>query len=98
MCLSLHHVRQTANTLKRKQLSWYLQTSENIAANHVTGLDGSVLLDDRLERLEEVLLEVVVAQLVLGQEFLGQLPERVNGVHGDAQVLMAADLFTRPKG
>jgi hypothetical protein len=48
---------------------------------------------DVLERLQEILLEVVIGKLGFLQELHGQLAQRINSVHGDIVILMNADLY-----
>mmetsp|Transcript_3025 Transcript_3025/g.9444 ORF Transcript_3025/g.9444 Transcript_3025/m.9444 type:complete len:1065 (-) Transcript_3025:1106-4300(-) len=52
----------------------------------------AVLLEDLLEGLQEGALKVKVGQLVLLQELARELSQRIDRVHGNVQVLVAAHL------
>jgi hypothetical protein len=63
-------------------------------AHEVAQVVGALVGVDVLERLEELLLELVVAELVLLQELHGQLPQRIQRKPRDVHVLVTAHLGT----
>mmetsp|Transcript_38382 Transcript_38382/g.73545 ORF Transcript_38382/g.73545 Transcript_38382/m.73545 type:complete len:320 (-) Transcript_38382:1661-2620(-) len=59
--------------------------------DELASLHASALAHDHHKRLEEVVLELVVGQLVPLQELHRQLAQAVHRVHGDLQVRVASD-------